>query len=127
MKAADICPVSAPLPRSAFSFFVIRHWSFVIRLVLLTDHESHASRLRPWRFPPWLAVLSRRSFSEGGSLSEGGCPSPLAPKTEKPPRHSCAPAASRNISAFRLLAFQLFNVMTTRGNRASARRSPPLS
>src|SRR5205807_3869632 len=116
MKAADICPVSAPLPRSAFSFFVIRHWSFVIRLVLLTDHESRSSRLRPWRFPPWHAVVS-----------EGGCPLLLAPKTEKPPRHSCAPAAFRNISAFQLLAFQLFNVMTTRANRASARRSPPSS
>jgi len=70
MKAADICPVSALLPRSAFSFFVIRHWSFVIRLVLLTDHR-----------------LPITSLSDDPRL--------LAPKTEKPPRHSCAPAASR--------------------------------
>src|SRR5436853_5739800 len=95
MKAADICPVSALLPRSAFSFFVIRHWSFVIRLVLLTDHESRASRLRPWRFPPWLAVVS-----------EGGCPLPLAPK-QKSRRGIRAPR--RLLVIAQLFSFYLFS------------------
>jgi hypothetical protein len=48
----------ALLPRSAFPFFVIRHSSFAIVLRPLTDHESRASRLRPRRFPPWLAEAS---------------------------------------------------------------------
>jgi len=78
------------------------------------------------------------------SLSSPLCPLPLAPKTEKPPRHSCARRLLVNRLPFRLSSSfeertevrsrcvfsQLFsvsaiNVMPTQGNRVSARRSPP--